>query len=134
VFPGGSASSATPRADPQTTTSHVMVRLALMVVAVCAGMLVAGCGRDGPGRCFTAPSGHEFCDELAGDGYDTLTAYEISRRDCRGSTMKQVAREYGTAADAASAAEGYATSFEGRASEAAFEGCLDGFEDRIPPR
>lgn len=81
------------------------------------------------GRCVTAESGNEFCDETAEGGFDSTTAYETAWASCGAFSVKQVAREYNTAADPVSAAEGFAEGYRGRSHQAAFEGCLDGFED-----
>jgi hypothetical protein len=80
------------------------------------------------GRCIKATSGNEFCDERAEGGADEATAYETAKQFCMTFTPREVAKEFGTASDPTSAAEGYAEIFRTGLEIAAFDGCLDGFK------
>ena len=80
------------------------------------------------GRCVTASSGNEFCDERAEGGVDEATAYETAKQFCMTFTPREVAKEFDTAPDPPSAAWGYAERFRTGKEIAAFDGCLDGFK------
>lgn len=56
--------------------------------------------------------------------------YDLGFRICEAFTVKEIAKEFGTAKDPVSAAEGYAEGFQLWARQPAFEGCLDGLNSQ----
>jgi hypothetical protein len=56
--------------------------------------------------------------------------YEDAFAVCGAVGVKEVARQFGTARDPVSAAEGYASGYRPAFRQAPFEGCLDGFGAR----
>ena len=78
-------------------------------------------------RCVTAESGNEFCDDPS--DFPNAANYEQARQICGLFGAKEVAKEYGTSANAVDAAMGYAEGMRGSSEQATFEGCLDGFGD-----
>jgi hypothetical protein len=113
-----------------------LVRRLIWLAAAVVSLASCG-GSSGPGgehlthapsgRCVTASSGHEFCDETNQGGFDLASAYGNSKSTCRALGVDKVAKAWHTHSDPAAAALGFAGDFNGSATQAAYEGCLDGF-------
>ena len=78
--------------------------------------------------CVLANSRNEFCDETPEGGPNAAATYEEAKDFRKAAGIKKVAAEFNPKADPFEAAEGYAEGYRGRSHQAAFEGCLDGFQ------